>query len=155
MVCRLVPGRSGNSGQAVPQEIEKSEMIEIDIEVGRRIRERRIALGMSQTELGRLAGVKFQQIQKYETGANRVSASRLYTIAAALGVPVTHFFEHVPEGDAPVPPTPGEELLRDARALRLVRHYMRLPDDQKKVVLDMVMSMSKRTEEQEGACLNA
>lgn len=122
-------------------------MIEIDIEVGRRIRERRIALGMSQTELGRLAGVKFQQIQKYESGANRVSASRLYTIAAALGVTVTHFFEHVPDSDAAIPAGPGEELLSDARAVRLMRHFMRLPDDQKKVVLDMVMSMSKRIED--------
>ncbi|MFP4043968.1 MAG: helix-turn-helix domain-containing protein [Rhodosalinus sp.] len=128
-------------------------MIEIDIEVGRRIRERRTTLGMSQTELGRLAGVKFQQIQKYETGANRVSASRLYTIAAALGVPVSHFFERVPAGDAPLPSGPGEELLQDARAVRLVRNYMRLPDDQKKVVLDMVMSMSKRIEESQEAAV--
>ncbi|RBI87697.1 transcriptional regulator [Rhodosalinus halophilus] len=132
-------------------------MNEIDVEVGSRIRQRRIALGMSQTELGRLAGVKFQQIQKYETGANRVSASRLWAIASALGVPVMHFFEGV-QADGKggtAPQAPGDELLQDARAVRLVRHFLKLPDDQKKVVLDMVTSMSQRTAEREEAGLEA
>lgn len=65
---------------------------EIDKHVGERMRAIRHMRGMTQTALGEATGVKFQQIQKYETGANRVSASRLTEIAAALEVPVTDFF---------------------------------------------------------------
>ncbi|REC58860.1 XRE family transcriptional regulator [Rhodosalinus sediminis] len=130
-------------------------MTQIDTEVGRRIRERRVALSMSQTELGRRAGVKFQQIQKYESGANRVSASRLWAIAGALDVPVTYFFEGASDAAAPAPSGPGEELFRDPRAIRLVRDYLRLPEDQKKVVLEMVASMARRSVPSEEAELNA
>lgn len=76
----------------------------IDVHVGEKIRARRIALGMSMETLGKQLGVTFQQIQKYERGANRVSASRLQNIATALGVPVRHFFEG----------TPGEQSTSDA-----------------------------------------
>jgi transcriptional regulator with XRE-family HTH domain len=65
----------------------------VDVHVGQRIRQRRWILGISQTEIGDLVGIKFQQIQKYETGANRVSASRMWDIANALDVPVAFFFE--------------------------------------------------------------
>lgn len=132
-------------------------MTQIDTEVGQRIRERRVALGMSQTELGRRAGVKFQQIQKYESGANRVSASRLWAIASALDVPVTYFFEAVMAGSPPQGSLgAGEDLLRDARAVRLVRNFLQLPEDQKKVVLDMVTSMARRSApREEQAELNA
>ena len=65
----------------------------IDRHVGSRIRERRHAMGMTQMQLGNAVGVKFQQVQKYENGANRVSASRLLLIAEVLDVPVGWFFE--------------------------------------------------------------
>jgi transcriptional regulator with XRE-family HTH domain len=64
----------------------------IDVMVGKRIRLRRVQLGFSQTELGKKLGVTFQQVQKYENGANRVSCSRLYEISTALDVPITFFF---------------------------------------------------------------
>src|SRR5215470_7479707 len=64
----------------------------IDVMVGKRIRLRRVQLGLSQTELGQKLGVTFQQIQKYENGANRVSCSRLYETANALDVPISFFF---------------------------------------------------------------
>ena len=64
----------------------------IDVMVGKRIRLRRVQLGLSQTELGQKLGVTFQQIQKYENGANRVSCSRLYETANALEVPIGFFF---------------------------------------------------------------
>jgi transcriptional regulator with XRE-family HTH domain len=64
----------------------------IDVMVGKRIRLRRVQLGLSQTELGKKLGVTFQQVQKYENGANRVSASRLYEISTALDVPIIFFF---------------------------------------------------------------
>jgi transcriptional regulator with XRE-family HTH domain len=64
----------------------------VDVMVGKRIRLRRVQLGLSQTELGQKLGVTFQQIQKYENGANRVSCSRLYETSVALEVPIAFFF---------------------------------------------------------------
>jgi transcriptional regulator with XRE-family HTH domain len=64
----------------------------IDVMVGKRIRLRRVQLGLSQTELGHKLGVTFQQIQKYENGTNRVSCSRLYESSVALEVPISFFF---------------------------------------------------------------
>ena len=66
---------------------------EIDVHVGRRVRRRREALGISQGRLGRYLGLTFSQIQKYEKGANRIGAGRLYQIAAYLGVTPSQFFE--------------------------------------------------------------
>jgi transcriptional regulator with XRE-family HTH domain len=68
----------------------------IDIHVGKRLRERRTLLGMSQQELGRLIGVTFQQLQKNERGTNRLSASRIFECARVLDVPVGYFFEEMP-----------------------------------------------------------
>ena len=65
----------------------------VDVHVGKRIRQRRWLIGMTQQTLAESVGIKFQQIQKYETGANRVSASRLWDIAEVVGVPVSFFFE--------------------------------------------------------------
>jgi transcriptional regulator with XRE-family HTH domain len=65
----------------------------VDHHVGNRVRERRLQLDMSQTELANACGITFQQIQKYENGANRVSASRLWQFAAILGKPVDFFFD--------------------------------------------------------------
>ncbi|MBZ6075996.1 helix-turn-helix domain-containing protein [Microvirga puerhi] len=78
----------------VPEErlVSKKSAGPVDRAVGMRIRDRRIAIGMSQERLGELLGITFQQIQKYEKGANRVGASRLQQIAIALGVPVAAFF---------------------------------------------------------------
>ena len=72
----------------------------IDVHVGNRVRMRRMLINMSQEKLGERLGLTFQQVQKYEKGSNRVSASRLYQMAQILGVPVQFFFEDVV---APVP----------------------------------------------------
>jgi transcriptional regulator with XRE-family HTH domain len=64
-----------------------------DVQVGRRLRQRRTLLGMSQGRLGGLLGITYQQIQKYERGANRIGSSRLHDIARILGVPVAYFFD--------------------------------------------------------------
>jgi len=71
----------------------------IDVHVGNRIRMRRQIVGMSQEKLGELLGITFQQVQKYEKGSNRISASRLYYAAKTLGVPVQFFFEDLPGVD--------------------------------------------------------
>ena len=69
----------------------------VDVHVGARMRELRKSQGVSQTDLGSAIGVTFQQIQKYEKGTNRVSASMLYAIARRLAVPLTAFFEGLPD----------------------------------------------------------
>ncbi|MCB8837027.1 helix-turn-helix transcriptional regulator [Aurantimonas sp. VKM B-3413] len=71
----------------------KAEIDVADVAVGRRIRQRRISLRMSQADLGRDIGVTFQQVQKYEKGTNRVSASRLQKVATALNMPASAFFD--------------------------------------------------------------
>jgi transcriptional regulator with XRE-family HTH domain len=72
----------------------------IDIHAGLRLRERRIQLGMSQPKLAAALGITYQQLYKYEQAKNRISASRLYQMSKALGVPVTFFFEAIAENDA-------------------------------------------------------
>ena len=72
----------------------------VDVHIGQRIRERRLICGISQSELGKGADITFQQVQKYERGANRVSGSMLYEFANTLGVPVFYFYEGLVHGDA-------------------------------------------------------
>lgn len=72
---------------------------DLDAQVGARIAARRVALGLSQTALGERVGVSCQQIQKYEGGQNRISASRLHRLALTLGLPVEAFFPDRPQGD--------------------------------------------------------
>ena len=100
----------------------------VDIHVGGVIRQRRSDIGMTQQQLAALIGIKFQQVQKYETGANRVSASRLWDISRALGVPVSFFFEGCAEAidnAAPLDDVETRELIRkvhlmsDEQRLRL------------------------------------
>jgi transcriptional regulator with XRE-family HTH domain len=116
----------------------------IDIHVGKRIRMRRRLLGMSQETLAKALGVSFQQLQKYERGANRVSASRLSTAADFLRVPISFFF-------ADLPPD-GERRSAKARERRermylpetieLVRLYYAIPDPVRQLFLEMVKAVA-------------
>lgn len=121
-------------------------MNKIDVLVGKRIRARRHAMGISQTELGDAIGVKFQQIQKYETGANRVSASRLWAVAEKLGVDVVYFFEGIrrSEEDAgiEVDPIDKMEFLSDRDANEMMELYRQLPQSQRSAVLAFMRSMA-------------
>src|SRR5215470_12911422 len=72
---------------------------EIDVHLGRRLRRRRRLLGLTQQQLAAACGVRFQQIQKYECGANRMSAARLWLVAEALQAPVGYFFEGLSGGN--------------------------------------------------------
>ena len=72
---------------------------EIDLHVGKRLRRRRRLLGLTQQQLAESVGIRFQQIQKYECGANRVSASRLFELAESLDVPVQYFYEGLSRRD--------------------------------------------------------
>ena len=107
-----------------------------DVEVGQRIRARRMAQGMSQTELGNLLGVTFQQVQKYEKGVNRVGAGRLVRVGEALDVPVSFFFDDTDPVRAPAmggfaePPAEAFESdpLRKRETVELVRAYFSIED---------------------------
>ncbi len=85
----------------------------VDIHVGQKIRTRRNLLGLSQTELADAAGISFQQVQKYETGANRVGAGRLQQFSEALGVPPSYFFEGVPAAGKKIPAPKEGQLPED------------------------------------------
>jgi transcriptional regulator with XRE-family HTH domain len=97
-----------------------------DVEVGRRIRARRVAKQMSQMDLAGRLGLTFQQVQKYEKGTNRVAAGRLKRIARILDVPILYFFDDTDEfvNDG----APSLELADNSRALRLMRAYSRIDD---------------------------
>lgn len=77
----------------------------IDLYIGKRLRRRRRLLGLSQKHLAGAVGVRFQQIQKYECAANRLSAVRLWQLSKALDVPLSYFFEGYPERDEPMSPS--------------------------------------------------
>ncbi|MFV1593315.1 helix-turn-helix transcriptional regulator [Phaeobacter sp. JH20_36] len=116
----------------------------VDTHVGKRIRHRRWLIGMTQQQLADLSGVKFQQIQKYETGANRVSASRLWQIADALGVAIIFFFEGLtgapqPTGDEGNTPN---DLMGDKEAMDLVRSYYAIPENQRRRLFDLARVLS-------------
>lgn len=124
----------------------------IDIHVGRRLRARRRLLGLTQETLARAVDIRFQQIQKYESGANRVSASRLWALAKALEAPVSYFFEGM-NGAEPSAPSafdaslrPGEappaELLDEKETIDLVRYYYQLNEEPRRRLLDLAKAMS-------------
>ncbi len=106
----------------------------VDAHVGDRIRVRRTLMGMSQEKLGEALGLTFQQVQKYENGANRVSASRLFQLSKILNVPVSYFFENVPvdaasharrlRDDGKAVPA---DMLTSRENLKLIRAYYGLP----------------------------
>ena len=116
----------------------------VDVHVGKRIRQRRWLIGMTQQKLADLVGIKFQQIQKYETGANRVSASRLWDIGQAMGVPVSSFFEGlIVETDAEdAPVAVPDDLMADKEAMELVRSYYSIPEAQRRRLFDLARVLS-------------
>lgn len=117
----------------------------VDVHVGKRIRHRRWTLGTTQQQLADKVGIKFQQIQKYETGANRVSASRLWDIAGALGVPVSFFFEGMDnqvQSDLAVGPDMPDDILSDREALELLRSYYAIPEAQRRRLFDLARVLS-------------
>jgi len=102
-------------------------------------------VGMTQQQLAEKVGIKFQQIQKYETGMNRVSASRLWDISDALDVPVAYFFEGLrdtaEETVSENAAVPGD-LLADKEALELIRSYYAIPENQRRRLFDLARVLS-------------
>lgn len=112
----------------------------VDVHVGKRIRHRRWMVGMTQQQLAERVGIKFQQIQKYETGMNRVSASRLWDISEALDVPVSFFFEGMVDGEDVDRPGAGD-FLSDKEAMELVRSYYAIPENQRRRLFELARSL--------------
>ena len=115
----------------------------VDKHVGTKIRQRRWLVGMTQQQLAAEVGIKFQQIQKYETGANRVSASRLWDIAATLDVQISFFFEGLePSDENGVNGAVPSDLMADKVALDLVRSYYAIPETQRRRLFDLARVLS-------------
>ena len=114
----------------------------VDAHVGKRIRHRRWMVGMTQQQLADKVGIKFQQIQKYETGMNRVSASRLWDVADALGVSISFFFEGLAEGQIAAATAQGD-MMADKEALELVRSYYAIPEAQRRRLFDLARVLSE------------
>ncbi len=134
----------------------QSDIHPLDIHVGNRLRMRRLRLNLTQEKLANLVGLTFQQVQKYEHGSNRISASRLYEIATALKVPVSYFYEDLPadtptfEGMAESGQDPihmDNELsgidMGNRETTDLLRAYYRVEDPKKrKKILDLIRVMT-------------
>lgn len=144
--------RKGRSGPSGPNPV--------DIHVGARVRLRRTLLGLSQEKLGEAIGLTFQQVQKYERGANRIGSSRLFDLSRVLDVPVGFFFEDMPNAVSTRSPAQvrGNELAMQGAAddrasyeadpmarretLELVRAYYKIKDPSiRKKLFDMTKAL--------------
>jgi len=125
----------------------------IDAYVGSRVRQQRMILGMGQEILGNAVGLTYQQIQKYERGINRISASRLFTLSKVLNVPISFFFEDMPRalvaaggkvrGFADASVKFEADLMVSRETANLVRAYYRIEDPkQRRRVLELLRSMA-------------
>lgn len=146
---------------------------EIDTHLGQRLRRRRWMLGLTQSQLGDRVGIKFQQVQKYETGQNRISASRLWDLANAVEAPISYFYDGLSgpaatadadadgQSDAPsdveaaaepvaeTPPAAEDnaelkgDLLNDREAIDLVRSYYLIPEAPRRRLFDLVKALGE------------
>ena len=116
----------------------------VDVHVGKRLKQRRILLGLSQTQMADMLGISFQQIQKYEKGTNRISASRLVDLSNVLDVNITYFFNEIPTNVLKQSPRlmtrlneePSNEIkdnpMTKRETLTLVRNYYKITDEKKR-----------------------
>lgn len=123
----------------------------IDLHVGRRLRRRRRLMGMTQQQLADMVGIRFQQIQKYECGANRITASRLFELSGALSIPVQYFYDGL-QTTAATSTTPandhdeiGPDVLRQKETRELIRAYYRLGERPRRRLLDLAKALEDDT----------
>ncbi|MBI1238050.1 MAG: helix-turn-helix domain-containing protein [Alphaproteobacteria bacterium] len=124
----------------------------IDTHVGRRVRLRRMLIGMSQEKLGELLGLTFQQVQKYEKGVNRIGSGRLHQIGQILGVPVQYFFDDMPGGIpdggmgmAESATAPAFEMgdVTSPEGIQLNRYFYRIRDARvRRRIIDLVRALA-------------
>jgi len=125
---------------------------DIDLHIGRRLRRRRRLLGLTQQKLGEAIGMRFQQVQKYECAANRITADRLYKIAVALRVPTTYFYEGLPDPIASNASDAADDrdiiandVLGRKETLELIRAYYMLSELPRRRLLDLAKVLREET----------
>ncbi|PWC38623.1 helix-turn-helix transcriptional regulator [Azospirillum sp. TSO22-1] len=133
---------------------KKEGLNEVDVFVGQRLRELRMLAGLSQSDVASALGLTFQQLQKYERGFNRVSASRLFTLAHYFRVPVSVFFEGLEERrshtEAAGAEAESEGTLRSREALMLARYFQNIRDPQVRAAIRELAERCATASEAEG-----
>jgi transcriptional regulator with XRE-family HTH domain len=133
--------------------VPKKQANPIDVQVGNRVRIRRMLIGMSQERLGDLLGLTFQQVQKYEKGVNRIGAGRLFEVSRILNVPVDFFYEGVnatPTSANEQESAPVMEFVSSGEGLQLSLAFMKIKDAKvRKRVLDLVKSLAEEESQKE------
>lgn len=116
----------------------------VDIYVGQRLRHRRWLNGMTQQQLATAVGIKFQQIQKYESGANRISASRLWDLSRALDVPISYFFDGYGDIDAnePMESTIEPSVMSAKETVDLIRAYYSMGETPRRRLLELAKALN-------------
>jgi transcriptional regulator with XRE-family HTH domain len=141
-------------GKRVLSIMPKKQANPIDVQVGNRVRIRRMLIGMSQERLSDLLGLTFQQVQKYEKGVNRIGAGRLFEVARILNVPIDFFYEGLSTtspsgmGETDVAAPPVMEFISSGEGLQLSLAFMKIKDTKvRKRVLDLVKSLAEEEEQ--------
>ena len=117
-------------------------MEDIDTHLGKRLRRRRRLLGQTQQQLATAVGIRFQQIQKYECGANRISAARLWALSQALEVPVGYFYDGLGERERKSAGERGAEVAGRKETQDLIRAYYQLEERPRRRLLDLARSLN-------------
>lgn len=118
----------------------------IDLHLGRRLRRRRRLLGLTQQQLASQVGIRFQQIQKYESSANRISAARLWQLSEALECPVSYFYDGLEEAlERTDDATKGGEMFSRKETLDLIQAYYQLGERPRRRLLDLAKSLHEES----------
>lgn len=122
---------------------------DIDLHLGKRLRRRRRLLGLTQQQLALAVGIRFQQIQKYECGANRISAARLFQLAKALETPINYFYDGLTDETTEVAAVQNEgiEVFSRKETLDLIQAYYRLSERPRRRLLDLAKSLNGENEQ--------
>ena len=122
---------------------------DIDLHLGKRLRSRRRLLGLTQQQLALAVGIRFQQIQKYECGANRISAARLFQLAKALETPINYFYDGLTDDKTEVAAVQNEgiEVFSRKETLDLIQAYYRLSERPRRRLLDLAKSLNGDSEQ--------
>ena len=120
---------------------------DIDLHLGKRLRRRRRLLGLTQQQVAEGVGIRFQQIQKYECGANRISAARLWQLAEALDVSISYFYDglsdaHLKRDREPAGDSRNGEMLARKETQDLIRAYYQLGERPRRRLLDLAKSLN-------------
>lgn len=119
---------------------------DIDQHLGNRVRRRRRLLGLTQMQLAQKVGVRFQQVQKYECGANRMSASRVWQLAMALAVPVTYFYDGLSDEPGDAFESENRDMFAQKETLDLIKAYYDLDERPRRRLLDLAKSLNSDRE---------